>query len=68
VKNRNRVKAIKTSFSGGNLTNYSGIYPLFKFMKKMGLNHLFKQKISIFLSKKYLWRRNPIRTIHSAKY
>jgi len=47
VKNRNRVKAIKTSFSGGNLTNYSGIYPLFKFMKKMGLNHLFKQKISL---------------------
>jgi hypothetical protein len=47
VKNKNRVKAIKTSFSGGNLTNYSGIYPLFKFMKKMKLKHLFEQKISI---------------------
>lgn len=47
MKNKNRVKTIRTSFTGGNLTNYSGIYPLFKFMKKMGLNHLFKQKISL---------------------
>lgn len=42
-----RSKSIKVSFNGGNLTNYSGIYPLFKFMKKIGINHLFEQKISI---------------------
>ncbi len=47
MKKRNRVKAIKTSFTGGDLTNYSGIYPLFKFMKKMELNHLFMKKISL---------------------
>jgi hypothetical protein len=47
VKNLNRIKAVKTSFSGGNLTNYSGIYPLFKFMKKMRLNNLFEQRISL---------------------
>ena len=47
MKNINRIKTVKTSFSGGNLTNYSGIYPLFKFMKKMRLNHLFEQKISL---------------------
>jgi len=47
VKNKNRIKTIRTSFTGGNLTNYSGIYPLFKFMKKMKLNHLFEQKISL---------------------
>jgi hypothetical protein len=47
VKNKKRVKTIRTSFSGGNLTNYSGIYPMFKFMKKMKLNHLFEQKISL---------------------
>ena len=47
MKNLNRIKAVKTSFSGGNLTNYSGIYPLFKFMKKMKLNHLFEQRISL---------------------
>jgi hypothetical protein len=47
VKKRNRIKPIKTSFTGGNLTNYSGIYPMFKFMQKMGINHLFEEKISI---------------------
>jgi organic radical activating enzyme len=47
VKNKNKVKSVKISFTGGNLTNYSGIYPLFKFMKKMRLNHLFEQKISL---------------------
>ncbi len=47
MKNLNRIKTVKTSFSGGNLTNYSGIYPLYKFMKKMGLNNLFEQRISI---------------------
>ena len=47
MKNLNRIKAVKTSFSGGNLTNYSGIYPLFKFMKKMRLNNLFEQRISL---------------------
>jgi hypothetical protein len=47
VKNLNRIKAVKTSFSGGNLTNYSGIYPLYKFMKKMRLNNLFEQRISL---------------------
>ena len=47
MKNKNLVKTIKTSFTGDNLTNYFGIYPLFKFMKIMGLNHLFNQKISV---------------------
>jgi len=47
VKNINEIKAIKTSFTGGNLTNYSGIYPVFKFMKRIGLNHLFSQQISL---------------------
>ena len=47
MKNINGIKTVKTSFSGGNLTNYSGIYPLFKFMKKMKLNHLFEQRISL---------------------
>ena len=47
MKNINRTRTVKTSFSGGNLTNYSGIYPLFKFMKKMKLNNLFEQRISI---------------------
>lgn len=47
MKNENGAKTIKTSFTGGNLTNYSGIYPLFKFMKKMRINHLFEQRISI---------------------
>jgi hypothetical protein len=47
VKNINRIETVKTSFSGGNLTNYSGIYPLYKFMKKMKLNHLFEQRISL---------------------
>ena len=47
MKSQNRAKTIKTSFTGGNLTNYSGIYPIFKFMKKMRLNHLFEQKISL---------------------
>lgn len=47
MKKRNRIKPIKTSFTGGNLTNYSGIYPMFKFMQKMGINHLFEEKISI---------------------
>ena len=47
MKNKIRNKKVNTSFSGGNLTNYSGIYPLFKFMNKMGINHLFKKKISL---------------------
>lgn len=47
MKNINRIETVKTSFSGGNLTNYSGIYPLFKFMKKMRLNNLFEQRISL---------------------
>jgi len=47
VKNKNTVKTIRTSFTGGKLTNYSGIYPMFKFMKKMGLDHLYSQKISL---------------------
>ena len=47
MKNKIRNKTVKTSFSGGNLTNYAGIYPLFKFMKKMGLNQYFEQKISL---------------------
>ena len=47
MKNKNGEKNIKASFNGGNLTNYSGIYPLFKFMKKIGINHLFNQKISL---------------------
>ena len=47
MKYKIKKKTVKTSFSGGNLTNYSGIYPLFKFMKKMKLNHLFEQKISL---------------------
>lgn len=47
MKNINRIETVKTSFSGGNLTNYSGIYPLYKFMKKMKLNHLFEQRISL---------------------
>ncbi len=58
MKNINRIKTVKTSFSGGNLTNYSGIYPLFKFMKKMKLNHLFEQKIS--LTDKKAWRQEPL--------
>ena len=40
-------KNLRTSFTGGNLTNYSGIYPIYKFMKKIGLSHLFEEKISI---------------------
>ena len=47
MKNIKRIKTVKTSFSGGNLTNYSGIYPLFKFMKKIRLNNLFEQRISL---------------------
>ena len=47
MKKRNGFKKINVSFSGGNLTNYSGIYPIYKFMKKLKVNHLFNQKISI---------------------
>lgn len=47
MKNKQCFSTVKTSFNGGNLTNFSGIYPLFKFMKKMNLMHLFNNKISI---------------------
>ena len=40
MKNKKRAKRkkahkIKASFSGGRLTNYSGIWPIFKFMEKL---------------------------------
>lgn len=41
LENKIKNKKVKTPFSDGNLTNYSGIYPLFKFIKKMKRNHLF---------------------------
>ena len=34
-------KKVKTPFSDCNLTNYSRIHQLFKFIKKMKRNHLF---------------------------
>ncbi|MDA3844836.1 MAG: transposase, partial [Candidatus Kapabacteria bacterium] len=33
-----KKQSIQTSFTGGNLTNYSGIKVLYKFMRKLGVN------------------------------
>lgn len=43
IKSHSKLKkqSIQTSFTGGNLTNYSGISTLHKFMEKMGLNEAF---------------------------
>ncbi len=60
MKNKNQVKMIKTSFTGGNLTNFSGIYPVFKFMKKIGINHLFKQRISLTEKPNQIYSLNQI--------
>ena len=40
-------QSIKSSFSGGNLTNFAGINPVFKFMKKLGIGQLIENNISI---------------------
>ena len=42
-----KERSIKSSFSGGNLTNFAGINPVFKFMKKLGIGQLIREKISI---------------------
>jgi len=47
MKIKNNTKTVKTSFTGGNLTNYSGIYPIYKFMKKLKIDSLFEQKITL---------------------
>jgi hypothetical protein len=47
VKNNHSINSVKTSFSAGKLTNYSGLYPLFKFMQKIKLLHPFMQNLSI---------------------
>jgi DDE family transposase len=39
--------SIKSSFTGGNLTNFAGINPVFKFMKKLGIDRLIQENISI---------------------
>ena len=47
MKIKNNHKSVKTSFTGGNLTNYSGLYPIYKFMKKLGIDKLIETKLSI---------------------
>ena len=42
MKNKSKEKKlhIKTSFTAGKITNYSGALPAYKFMKKLGLVEL----------------------------
>lgn len=37
TKNKNSKQKLKTSFTGGNLTNYSGLSPIIDFMEKIGI-------------------------------
>ncbi len=47
MKIKNKTKTVKTSFTGGNLTNYSGIYPIYKFMKKIKIDQILEQTITL---------------------
>jgi hypothetical protein len=42
-----RSRKIKVTFNGGQLTNFSGILPLFTFMKKLKVDHIFPQMLSL---------------------
>ena len=48
-KNAAKIKepSIKSSFTGGNLTNYAGITTIFKFMNKLRFSQLIRTHISI---------------------
>ena len=48
-KRRKKKKAhkIKASFTGGRLTNYSGIWPIFKFMQKLKVIECLEQWICL---------------------
>ena len=56
MKNKDNIKNanIQTSFTGGSLTNYSGIYPIFKFMKSTGIFDLLSTiKLQLHHNAKY---------------
>lgn len=42
-----RSRKIKVTFSGGQLTNYSGILPLFTFMKKLKIDQIIPQMLTL---------------------
>jgi len=42
-----RSRKIKVSFSGGQLTNFSGVLPLFNFMKKLQVESAFRRMLSL---------------------
>jgi hypothetical protein len=42
-----RSRNIKVTFNGGQLTNFSGILPLFTFMKKLKVDHVFSRMLSM---------------------
>jgi len=44
---RDGSSKIKVSFTGGKLTNYAGILPLYKFMNKLTVSHYFQTMLSI---------------------
>jgi len=47
MKKRKSYKTVKTFFTGGNLTNYSGLYSIYKFMKKLRIDYLLESKLSL---------------------
>jgi len=46
-KAKNKAVKIDASFNGGNLTNFSGLLPLHKFMNKLGFSHLIEKTITL---------------------
>ncbi|MFQ5772410.1 MAG: IS1380 family transposase [bacterium] len=51
---------IKVNFSGGRLTNYSGILPLFKFMKKLRFFGMLEENVSIPMGSNALYSNGQI--------
>ena len=42
-----RSRKIKVTFSGGQLTNFSGVLPLFNFMKRLKVDQIFPQMLTL---------------------
>lgn len=59
---RKKAHKIKASFSGGRLTNYSGIRPIFKFMEKLKVMEYLEQTIYLPVGDNALYATSQILT------
>jgi hypothetical protein len=67
MKNKKRAKRkkahkIRASFSGGPLTNYSGTWPIFKFMEKLRVTEHLERTIALPVGDNALYTTGQILT------